>query len=288
MKENTKKIIELAVVFILTIALMLGIANLISLLGENASSNLLLFISEGTIIVPAVIYIIIKKINVKEVFKFRKIRVSTFFLSILLGFLIMPIGSFVNVLTQFFVPNTMVQASTTLMEGSKLVMLLITGFFAPFVEEFVFRGLFHREFEKITTPVLSIIVSAVLFGVMHLNLNQMCYAIVLGLFFAYANNCSRSIYSSVIMHTVLNTINVIMLILASLAMELVGGDLAESTEQLRGNTGSIALIAGVYFVLGAIAFALTIPCFKAIKKIEAEKVEAEDVPTSEVVTGTED
>lgn len=267
-KKDYKKIIELLVVFVVTVALILAVGGVLGIVGTGLPTNLVLFISESAIIVPAIIYCAIRKLRLREELGYRRIRGVTILLSVVLGLLVMPIASFVNVLSQFFVPNTMVQASDQLMGGSKLVLLLISGIYAPIVEEFVFRGVMNRGFSKCTTPVLGAIISAVLFGVMHLNLNQLCYAMALGLIFAWVNNNSRSVYPSTIMHFVLNSINVLMIIVASMAYEVTGGNLAESTEQLRNNTQSLALIAVVYFVMALIAFGLMIPCMKAIKKIE--------------------
>lgn len=281
-KINWKKVIELLVVFGITIGLMLLVGVITGIVGDKVSSNIILFVGEAIIVVPALIYCFIEKLDFKKDLGIRKIKISTFFLSIVLGFLLMPIASFVNVLTQFFVPNTMVQASDALLEGSKLIMLLIAGVLGPIFEEFAFRGIFHREFAKYTTPVLGIIISAVLFGIMHMNLNQLCYAILLGVVFAWVNNCSRSIFSSVIMHIVINSFNMLTLILASLAMEMLGENLAESTEAVRNNTQGLATIAIVYFVLAAIAFAIMIPVVKAIKKIESPKTENSEVEVEEV------
>lgn len=280
-KINWKKVIELFVVFVITIALMLIVGVLTGMFGDKVSSNLILFVGEAIIVVPVLIYCFIRKLDLKKDLGFRKIKVSTFFLSILMGFLLMPIASFVNVLTQFFVPNTMVQASDALLEGSKLLMLLIAGVVGPMFEEFAFRGVFHREFTKYTTPVLGVIISAVLFGIMHMNLNQLCYAILLGAVFAWVNNCSRSIYSSVIMHIVINTFNMLALIMSSIVMEMVGEDLAESTEAIRNNTQSLAAIAIVYFVIAVIAFAIMIPVVKAIKKIETPQAISQETETME-------
>lgn len=267
-KINIRRVIELTIVFVLTVVLMLVVSALVGEFGENLPTNLLLILSEGIIVVPAIIYCLIRKLSLKEDFGFRLIRIPTLLFSILLGFLVMPIASFINILTQFFVPNTMVQASNELMEGSQLVMLFIVGFFGPFCEEFTFRGLLHRGYAKYTTPVLGMIISAVLFGIMHMNINQLCYAMVLGLIFAWVNNCSRSIFSSVTMHIVVNTINTVMLMASTAVLEGAGQDLAQSAEALRSDTQSLAVIAVVYFVIALIAFGLMIPCCMAIKKLE--------------------
>lgn len=268
-KKDYKKIMELTLVFIAIVALMLAIGSILGIFADKLSASLILFISESAIIVPAIIYCIIKKLKFKEDLGYRQIKLVTIILSVVLGFLVMPIASFVNVLSQFFVPNTMIQASDQLMEGSKLGLLLITGVYAPIVEEFVFRGLMNRVLSKATTPVLGAIISAIFFGAMHLNLNQLCYAIVLGLIFAWVDNSSRSVYPSTIMHFIINTINVVMMIMAALAYDMMGGNLAESTEELRNDAQSLSLIAVVYFVLALIAFGIMILCVKAIKKNEA-------------------
>lgn len=275
-KINFKKTLELAVVFILTVAFTLIVSTLLSNFGQNLPSNLTLILSEGSILIPSVIYLFVKKLNLKEDFGINKIKIPTILLSFLLGFLVIPIASFVNVLSQFFVPNTLVQATDSLMEGSTVFMVLIVGIAAPCVEEFVFRGLLHRGLSKSLSPILGIVLSALLFGIIHLNLNQLCYAFVLGMIFAWVNHNSNSIISSTIMHAVVNTTNILMLVLVSMAYSLLGENLTDSSEQLRTNPQSLTSIAIVYFIMAAIAFAIMIPCVKAIKKIENRDSDSTD------------
>lgn len=274
---NYKRIAELAAVYVTTVLFVWGGSLIVGKYGQGLPVNLLLIISEVIIILPTLIYCIIRKLNFREDLGFRKIKVSTVFLSILAGFLVMPIASFVNVLTQFFVPNTMVQASETLLSGSKIIMLLITGLLAPFCEEVIFRGLFHREFTKHTTPLLGIILSAVLFGIIHLNINQLCYALVLGLIFAWVNNCSRSTYSSFIMHAVINTTNTLMIIIVSYAYDFLGESMVDSTEAIRGDKPYLTKLAITYFIVGTIGLILTKLCTKAIKKNEMPEAAKDDI-----------
>lgn len=264
--NKQKKATGLGLLFLIAIVVYVALSFMIQLLsanGINMSSNLLLVVGELAIAVPGIIYIFIKKISLRDGAGFKKIKGSTFLLCVLLGFLIMPIASFVNLLTQFFVSNIMVEASEELLEGSALVLILISGFIGPLCEEFIFRGIFHREYDRITKPIRAILISALFFGVMHLNFNQFCYAFVIGIFLAVVNKVTNSIYPSITIHVIINTVNVGMLVISDYALKMTGADasIAESSEAFRSNTAYLIMMTSVYFVAAVICtviFALVV------------------------------
>ena len=75
-------------------------------------------------------------------------------------------------------------------------------------EEFVHRGLILRGTNKIVGFKASIIISSILFGLMHLNIQQFFYATVLGLLMGFVASITRSIWPAVIIHFCNNFINV--------------------------------------------------------------------------------
>jgi hypothetical protein len=59
--------------------------------------------------------------------------------------------------------------------------LLVLGIVTPVAEEFLYRWVLYREFRSWLGRFPAILVSSLLFGVIHLNLVQFVYAAVLGL-----------------------------------------------------------------------------------------------------------
>ena len=71
--------------------------------------------------------------------------------------------------------------------GSTTVsMFMYAGFIGPIVEEIVYRGFVMHTFERVGCgKFCSILVSSILFGLMHANPTQSIYATYVGLIFAY-------------------------------------------------------------------------------------------------------
>ncbi len=87
------------------------------------------------------------------------------------------------------------------------IVLLVTCIGAPITEEIFFRGFLFRAVQQASTPVVAVIVTAILFGAVH----QASVAIpvgVLGLCFGYIRMKTGGIGSSILIHVVHNTLTV--------------------------------------------------------------------------------
>ena len=80
-----------------------------------------------------------------------------------------------------------------------VVQLLIIAVLPACVEEFVFRGLIYHSYRK--NGILgAAVLSGLVFGLMHLNINQLSYAAVMGIIFALLVEATGSMYSSMLAH----------------------------------------------------------------------------------------
>lgn len=75
---------------------------------------------------------------------------------------------------------------------------------APIIEESLFRGIIMRGFMKNYTNWFSILISAILFSVYHLNPWQMTYTFFLGLLLGWIMIRSRSLILCIIVHSINN------------------------------------------------------------------------------------
>lgn len=279
--SNQRKINNLGWLFIIIIAAYLiggSILKYISSIGIEIPAMLIILISEMLLLIPTVIYMIINKLNLRKDLGFNRIKLGTVFLSLIFGFTVIPVSSFFNILSQFFVPNTMVQASDSLTSGSSTVIILVGGIFGPLCEEFIFRGVFANEYSKYSTGIKAMIMSALFFGLMHLNFNQFCYAFVLGMLFFVVNKASGSTFSSFIAHAAVNIPNLVAIVLVNLFLKNSGAEvsLAESAETLR-NSNQLIIVAVVYFVLAIIFGAIGVLCLWGIARIEGRMQELKSI-----------
>ncbi len=75
---------------------------------------------------------------------------------------------------------------------------------APFLEEMLFRGIILRGFLSHYSPQKSILLSALLFGLFHLNLYQLPGAFFMGCFLGWLYYSSRSLWPSIFAHALYN------------------------------------------------------------------------------------
>ena len=237
-------------------------------MGIAVPSTLATFLCEIAILLPVILYLRSKGENIPERLGFHKIKISTVLLTVLLTLVSVPVSIFANAFSQLFVKNTVVQGTVELTGASVILTLVATSVMAPLCEEIAFRG-FLFDGLKGTFPVLkAAAVSAMLFGIMHLNFNQFCYAFVLGMIFALANHASGSTWTSVIMHFLFNFINVMIMLLTQLSLEKQGMDYAQVQEEIRLQPGAMLNTVLVYGVLSVICAFLIWALLKAIAKRE--------------------
>ena len=168
----------------------------------NALTSILL--SQTVFVFPAVVYLILNRENPIKELRVKKVRLSNIFLIIVFTYLCQPLISLVNCISMIFNRSDI---SDTVSEIGNQHSLLIAIFAAAVVpaicEEMMYRGIIYNEYHK-KSPRMAIVFSALLFGLLHGNLNQFSYAFVIGLIFCLMNEATDSILASVIMHFVIN------------------------------------------------------------------------------------
>ncbi|MBO5488438.1 MAG: CPBP family intramembrane metalloprotease [Eubacterium sp.] len=85
------------------------------------------------------------------------------------------------------------------------LMILAVCIVGPIAEEVMFRGMIYGCIRRSFGMWPAAIISAVLFGVYHMNLVQGIYAAVLGVVLALVYEKTQTIYGSIIFHVVFNT-----------------------------------------------------------------------------------
>jgi len=87
--------------------------------------------------------------------------------------------------------------------------LVVIGFSAAVCEELVARGFFLSAMRSRFAPATAVGISAVMFGVMHLNLTQLFYAAFLGVVLGFVALRSRSILAAIVVHFTVNALTVL-------------------------------------------------------------------------------
>lgn len=109
-----------------------------------------------------------------------------------------------------FLPNSISESYSELMSfiiiDDPVALMITTGLVAPVVEELIFR---HCICSYYKSEKVAIFVSALLFGIAHMNLVQSTYAFILGLVLATIYVKTRNLTTCTIVHLVINSTSVI-------------------------------------------------------------------------------
>ncbi len=153
------------------------------------------------------IYLIITKTNPLKEFRSRRLGIVDILLVVLLMFLMLPMVYFINYISMFFTENTTAATIGGMVDNPYFLNLLMLAVTPAIVEELVCRGVLFHAYKK-KSLFWAVLLTAFVFGLLHMNLNQMLYAGVIGIAFAVAVEATGSIYSSMIMHFIMNSISV--------------------------------------------------------------------------------
>lgn len=161
------------------------------------------------ILFPNLMYMRIKKLPLKKSLRLNKISFKQVLYIVGITIFAYPIAVFLNlaviiILESFgeLAPAVDIIPRTFPMY---LLSLFIIGLGPGICEEVMFRGTIMNAYGKLSRKK-AIIYSAVLFGIFHLNMQNLVGPILLGIIFGITVYKTNSIYSSIIGHTLNNSI----------------------------------------------------------------------------------
>lgn len=195
--------------------------------------------------VPVILYLVIRRIRPDTWIPFRKIGISTLLMSVLTGILLLPLVTFINAFSMLFATNYVSESSEQLVSNPFWVNLLIIAVIPAVMEELIYRGIFYHAYRE-KGVILGAVASAIVFGVMHRNLNQFFYAAVLGVVFCILVEITGSIYASMAAHFAINGWNVLLLAIQKPLANMTGETAAQAElteEMLIATIGVMGVIA---------------------------------------------
>ena len=205
---------------------------------------MLLVIPEIILLLPALAYVLVLRPKTVEGVSMGVVSPGTTILTVVLTFLIMPLVMFINSLTSLFAENSVDTVLTHIVNNNPLWLnLLIIALLPAVVEEFIFRGLIFNGYKR-RNPFMAILLSAALFGLIHMNIKQFSYAFAIGVIFGFMVYATGSLLPSILSHIIINGTSVV---ISHLSVDSATEPVA--TEVKIGITDYIY----VYVALGTIA-----------------------------------
>ena len=206
-----KNVTKANVLFTATVLVYIILVYTIRLMPSGIfSMNVLLVLPEVILLLPSMLYLAFMRQDALDNCGWQRVSPLTALLTVLFTFCIIPLVSLINMISSLFVENSVSDTLTLTVESNSVIVnLILLALIPAIIEEFIFRGLIFNGYKK-RNPLKAAILSAVLFGLIHMNINQFTYAFVMGIIFALLTYVTGSIIPSTIAHFVVNGTSVVM------------------------------------------------------------------------------
>lgn len=210
---------------------------------QNMAVNII--VSEITIWLPAVLFLAVGEPRSVAFCGMKKVHISTALMTVLFTLLLEPLITVVNALSMLVTDNTVAGISGQIIQLPLWGMLLGIAVYGPLAEEMVFRGVIYRSYRQQGNRLKALLLSSLLFGVMHMNLNQACYAFVIGIALALLVEATGSILPAFIAHFCVNGLSVTLMFLMD---SMDAGAMEQVLEAAESSLGGeeLLLVISVY------------------------------------------
>jgi len=253
------------------------------------------------ILLPAILLLKVFKCNIKSTLRLNKINLFNLFLIFCIMIFSLPIVGIFNIINVWlsqlvFGKSLIVQPPTATTLKEVILNVLVIGLIAGISEEVLFRGAIQKGLENLGISA-SIIFTAVLFSMMHVQFEKLFGTFILGALIGFIVYRTDSLYSGIFAHFSNNTIGVV----AMYAVNKISGI---SDETLISKDIEIVEIESIFdmfegmpkgeiiasIIVGLIVLIISILVFTALlytlikntKEIVEKKVEIECVKSANI------
>ncbi len=209
-------------------------------------------IDEATPMIVALIFLAILGERWGSTLGFKRIRFTSLLMSILFMVMTLPLANAAGGFSQIFTDNIVAEASAYLAGSSFASLFLVIAVWGPLCEEIAYRGFVFRGYRKSAGFWRAAILSAFLFGLVHMNLNQFIYAFVFGILLALLAEATGSIWPGFLYHMLFNAI-------AVFAMYGDPSYASGTAASMQPDTETLLYYTGAQFALG-VTFLIPAAC----------------------------
>lgn len=203
-----------------------------------------LVLTELGFLILAVVYCLIRKVKIREVFPVKKVKARDIFGSILLVLGAFPLSLILVAITAVIFPSATSEVGdlNSFIYGNLNfpMAVLIVALMPAICEEAIHRGAILSNFRGMKHDWVIVLIMGLFFGINHMSVLRFLTTMTLGLFLSYVVVKKNNIILSMIMHFTNNMISVSITYLLG-----------------QGNTGSVSAssidyssVLGTYMILG--------------------------------------
>ncbi|MDD7267089.1 MAG: type II CAAX endopeptidase family protein [Lachnospiraceae bacterium] len=205
------------VYFLVTVVIFLGLSPLLHFLEQQGvflPITIQLWLPQLFILGAGLLYKLLFRVP-KRALGYRKMDLWSWFLMIPLTWCFMPLIGLINFVSRQFVTQKMVNVmqGLLLLDLPYLLLLFLIAVMPAISEELFFRGVLANVYLRPRGILKASLLSGLLFGAFHLNINQFMYATVLGIIFVFVLEGTGSLYATMLSHFLLNGQSVTLLAL---------------------------------------------------------------------------
>ncbi len=224
--------------------------------------------------VPPIVYLLVKKIKLKSVFK-NKITKEQAALSFFLAIFAYPVLVmlrllWIMILEALKVPQQAQPLAPIENVPMFLVAIVAVSLLPGFSEELVFRGIMMERFRTKASAAKAIAISALFFMLMHADISAWTYTLAAGVMLGAIYHITGSLWASIIYHSVNNLIGVV----AAYVYSLLGyGELlTQSYEGTLQMQDGMMIFGVIILFIGAMIFAgISLLLLWVLKKVSLKK-----------------
>ena len=156
---------------------------------------------------PLAFYFFYTKKDIRKTLRLNPLDWKNALIIFSFGVSIQPIMSLLSYLMSLFFPNPVEQSITGIQESGLIISLLSVAIIPALLEEAFSRGILLSGYQLLGKWKAAF-VSALLFGLLHMNPQQLPYAFVVGFIFCFLVERTDSLYASILPHMVINATTV--------------------------------------------------------------------------------
>lgn len=157
---------------------------------------------------PIAFYFFYTKKDIRQTLRLRPLGWKNALLILSFGISIQPVMSLLSYLMSLFFPNPVEQSMEGIQQSGLLLSMLSVAVLPALLEEIFSRGILLSGYQFLGKWKAAL-VSALLFGLLHMNPQQLPYAFVVGFIFCFLVERTDSLFASILPHMVINGSTVI-------------------------------------------------------------------------------
>lgn len=180
---------------------------------EFIKSNIYPIVLIGDIITLLLIALIFlpTEYRIKDWTNIKKIPIKEYFNIVILGIGITILLLFLSSILTKLIPSYNEVSNQLATSRESVLQLIITIVLIPIYEEIFYRGIIFGYLKKEFNIIVSVIVQALVFGFMHLNLVQGIYTFIFGIVLALVYMYSNSILGNITVHITFNLLGILII-----------------------------------------------------------------------------